>query len=263
MRTRLGRDLGRALAARRRLLAAGLAAAAVAFALTAVRPAPPPTARVLAAANDLAAGVRLDRTHLTTVALPSGAVPDGALRARQDAAGRLLATPMRAGEPLTDVRLVGPALLAGYGPDTVAAPVRVADAGVVRLLRPGDRVDVLAADMGDMAMGGIVEPGTADPESAEAETAEPENAEPEGTGPGAEASDETGADDTASGGTGSGGTPARIVAPAAAVVAVPEDAAPVFGGEGALVLLATTPEQAARLAQAAVTSRLSVVLRPR
>ncbi|MFI9104592.1 hypothetical protein ACIGXA_29175 [Streptomyces fildesensis] len=31
-------------------------------------------------------------------------------------------------------------------PDTVRAPVRIADAAAVRLLRPGDRVDVLAAD---------------------------------------------------------------------------------------------------------------------
>jgi hypothetical protein len=30
--------------------------------------------------------------------------------------------------------------------ETVAAPVRIADAATVRLLRPGDRVDVIAAD---------------------------------------------------------------------------------------------------------------------
>nr|BFE30698.1 hypothetical protein GCM10010200_029490 [Actinomadura rugatobispora] len=51
---------------------------------------------------------------------------------------------MRRGEPLTDVRLISPGLLGGYGPGTVAAPVRIADAGSVRLLRRGDRVDVLA-----------------------------------------------------------------------------------------------------------------------
>lgn len=32
--------------------------------------------------------------------------------------------------------------------ETVAAPVRIADAATVRLLRPGDRVDVIAADGG-------------------------------------------------------------------------------------------------------------------
>jgi multisubunit Na+/H+ antiporter MnhG subunit len=54
---------------------------------------------------------------------------------------------MRRGEPLTDVRLVGPALLGSLARDgLVAAPVRIADAGASRLLKPGDIVDVLAAN---------------------------------------------------------------------------------------------------------------------
>ncbi|SOE73679.1 hypothetical protein SAMN05446589_4953 [Streptomyces sp. OV198] len=40
-----------------------------------------------------------------------------------------------------------PASVRGRGAvETVAAPVRIADAATVRLLRPGDRVDVIAAD---------------------------------------------------------------------------------------------------------------------
>ncbi|MFD4258850.1 hypothetical protein ACFWR9_14735 [Streptomyces sp. NPDC058534] len=39
----------------------------------------------------------------------------------------------------------------GQGPQLVAAPVRIADAATVRLLRPGDRVDVVAA--GDSGAG--------------------------------------------------------------------------------------------------------------
>ncbi|MFF3911152.1 hypothetical protein ACFYZJ_35590 [Streptomyces sp. NPDC001848] len=35
--------------------------------------------------------------------------------------------------------------------ETVKAPVRIADAAAVRLLRPGDRVDVIAADGGGQA----------------------------------------------------------------------------------------------------------------
>ncbi len=35
--------------------------------------------------------------------------------------------------------------------ETVAAPVRIADAATARLLRPGDRVDVIAADEGGAA----------------------------------------------------------------------------------------------------------------
>jgi Flp pilus assembly protein CpaB len=130
------------LARHRRALAAVLAAAGVGFGLLAVRPPAPPTVRVLAAAHDLPGGTTLRGQDVRAVALPAAAVPDGALRS--GARGRVLAGPMRRGEPLTDARLLGAGLLDGYGPDVVATPVRIADAGVARLLRPGDRVDVLA-----------------------------------------------------------------------------------------------------------------------
>ncbi|TMR01853.1 Flp pilus assembly protein CpaB [Actinomadura soli] len=125
----------------RRPLAALFAAAAAGLALLALRPAPPPSVRVLAAARDLPAGKALIPSDLRPVSLPPGSVPSGALHS--PAAGRVLAGPMRRGEPLTDARVVGAALLRGYGPGTVAAPVRVADADAARLLRPGDRIDVL------------------------------------------------------------------------------------------------------------------------
>jgi Flp pilus assembly protein CpaB len=69
-------------------------------------------------------------------------------------AGRVLAGPMRKGEPLTDTRLVGPGLLSGYGPELVAVPVRIADAESVRLLHPGDRIDVL---VGQVSVDGAVD----------------------------------------------------------------------------------------------------------
>ena len=58
---------------------------------------------------------------------------------------------VRRGEVLTDVRLVGAGGARGLGPGLVAAPVRVADAETVALLRPGDVVDVLAAEPTDGA----------------------------------------------------------------------------------------------------------------
>jgi Flp pilus assembly protein CpaB len=68
--------------------------------------------------------------------------------------GRRLVLPVRSGEPLTDVRFVADGLLSRLsGPGSVAAPVRIADAGEVSLVRPGDRVDVLAAPTSDAAGG--------------------------------------------------------------------------------------------------------------
>jgi hypothetical protein len=60
-------------------------------------------------------------------------------------AGRTLAAPVRRGEPVTDVRLVGPGLADGH-PGLTAVPVRLPDAGMVGLLAAGDRIDLVAAD---------------------------------------------------------------------------------------------------------------------
>jgi Flp pilus assembly protein CpaB len=132
---------------------------------------------------------------------------------------------MRQGEPFTDARLVGAPLLRGYGDGLVAAPVRIADAGAVALVATGDLVDVLAAES-------AMVPGQAG---------------------------------TAGAGSATLATPARVVASAARVVAIPR---PTGDGssigplaEGALVVLATTPDIAADLARAAVTARLSLTLR--
>ena len=94
------------------------------------------------AARDLPSGAVLSAADLRTVGFAPGSVPAGAVDA---AAGRTLAAPLRAGEPVTDVRLVGPALTDGY-PGLSAVPVRLPDAGVAGLLTVGDRVDLVAAE---------------------------------------------------------------------------------------------------------------------
>lgn len=190
----------RTIAWHRRLVAAALAAGAVALAIDAASPAPPETREVVVAARDLPGGTTLGEGDLSTAHLSPGVVPDGAT-AMEDASGRVLAAPMRAGEPLTDVRLVGQALLDGWGPDVVASPVRVADAGAVGLLRPGDRIDLLA---------------------------------------------------TSADGTGA----TQVVAPGVPVLTLMAGGDDVLA-EGALLVVAATPDQAAALAGAAVTSRLS------
>ena len=134
----------------RQVAAAVLACLALVLAVRPPEPAtgaPPGQAReqVVVAAADLPAGTVLSATDLRTAQLPGDAVPDGAISELADLAGRVLAGPVRSGEPVTDVRLVGPGLWSAVPEGQVATPVRLADLAVATLLRAGDRVDVLAA----------------------------------------------------------------------------------------------------------------------
>jgi pilus assembly protein CpaB len=187
---------------------------------------------VLAAAHDLTAGRPLAPGDVATVELPAAAIPDGVFASSDSPVGQILAGPVRRGEPFTDRRFVGPSLLAGFGDGLVGVPVRLADPGILAVLRPGDLVDVLAArPAGDSTL--------ADPSTA------PDHASPPGL--------------------------AEVVAPGVRVVAVPaagadvddsfSAASPVAGTDGALVILATTPQAAQRLAAAAVMSSLSAIVR--
>lgn len=148
----------RFVAARRRLLAAGFTAAAVAGGLHAVSPQPAATRQVVVASVDLPPGTALTSDQVKSTPMPEGLVPRGSLDDVDAVTGRLLAAPVRSGEPLTDVRLLGAALVDGYGDGRVAAPVRLADAGAAALLRTGDRVDVLAADPQGTAKTAVVAP---------------------------------------------------------------------------------------------------------
>ena len=141
-RTRARRAVRRVVLARRRPLAAVCLALAVVAGVHAARPAPPPTVAVTVAARDLVSGTVLTAADLVVRRYPAAVAPVGTATG---AVGRTLAGPVRAGEPVTDVRLVSPSLAAGY-PGRVLVPVRIADADVVSLVRVGDRVDVVAAD---------------------------------------------------------------------------------------------------------------------
>jgi pilus assembly protein CpaB len=128
----------------RRLIAAVLFAIGVAGALGSIAPNPPPTTPVVTASHDLPAGAVLAPSDLTVVGVPPADVPSGAVAAAPALVGRQLTGAVRRGEPLTDVRLdSGPLRRPAAG--LVAAPVRLADTQAAQLLRPGMRVDVLAA----------------------------------------------------------------------------------------------------------------------
>jgi pilus assembly protein CpaB len=131
----------------RRIAAGVLAVAALVLALRPESPAgasAPEAVPVVVAARALDAGRALTQDDLGLIALPAGAAPAGVVAEPDLLLGRVLAGPMRPGEPLTDARLVGPGLTALLPRGQVAAPVRLADLAVAGLVRTGDRVDVLA-----------------------------------------------------------------------------------------------------------------------
>jgi len=129
---------------RRRLIAAVLAAAAVVSALRTLAPPPADTVEVLVAARDLPSGTRLGEEDLVARAFPAELAPPDAATV---AAGRVLAAPIGHGEVLTDLRVVGPGLALAQPGETVL-PVRLPDAGMASLLRPGDEIDLVATDPG-------------------------------------------------------------------------------------------------------------------
>jgi len=220
---------------RRRLLSASFVGLAVVFGLGAVRPAPPATGPVLVATHDLVAGQLLDASDLTVRRFPVDLVPAGAVLEVAPLTARRLAGPMRAGEPLTDARLVGPSLLRGLT-GQVAVPVHVADAQTAQLVRPGDRVDVVA--LADDAVGRPLDAVGQPLDSAE----------------------------TGSAGSRSAG--GGVLATAALVLAVPAlDSSATggtgglvgSGGSGTLVVLAVPGATATRLARA--TAPVTLLLR--
>lgn len=166
----------------------------------------PETVPLVVAARDLPGGGLIREADLvTTDALPA-AVPAGMVTDIDSALGRLLAGPVRRGEAITDVRLVGPSLLEGWGDGLLAVPVRISDPGAVTIARPGELIDLIAAPV-------------------------------DGQGE------------------------ARPIALRVPVLAIPAQTEGGLHADGALIIVAVSPAQAADLAEAAVSARLSVAIR--
>jgi len=139
------RRLHLALRRRRRLVSALFAAAAVFAFGRVLSPAPPDTTSVVVAARDLSGGAMIGPDDIRIVQMPADLAPAGTEGSTAALLHETLAAPVRAGEPISDRRLVGEALVSGYADGLVAAPVRIDDAEVASLLQVGDRIDVYAA----------------------------------------------------------------------------------------------------------------------
>jgi len=132
----------------RRLLAATATGLAVFFALSAVT-AEPAGRAVVVASRDVDSGARLSAADVRATELPPAAVPVGAAVNSRDVIGRTTSGALRRGEVLTDRRTVRAGPLDGFGSERVLSVVRVTDPSVLALLRPGDRVDVVAVSGDD------------------------------------------------------------------------------------------------------------------
>ncbi|RYV50400.1 flagellar biosynthesis protein FlgA [Pengzhenrongella frigida] len=210
-------------------VAAALLALAATLVIAELRPAPAVTVPVAVAGRELAPGVPLAAADLRVVRMPPALVPSGAHPSVDTVVGQRLVVGAPAGLPIVHGLLAGDRLATAGPAGTVVAPVRLADPAVAALLRPGDRIDLLAAA------------GTADGEPAvhQLATRAIVLADPgsDSASAGASAGQDAGAG--AIGGLLGGGADP---------------------GTGALTLVAVTPAEAAALAGAVGWANLSAVV---
>ncbi len=140
-------DWSRTVAARR--VAAG--ALVVLAAVAALRSDPHgEQTQIIVATRDLTPGVELSAADVRLETRTATTAPDGYQSDVAAVVGATLAGPVRSGEVLTDVRLLGPRLAESTaGPDARIVPLPLADSALLDLIRPGDVVDVLAATTSD------------------------------------------------------------------------------------------------------------------
>ncbi len=103
---------------------------------------------VITAGRDLTPGTVLTPADVVVSEWETASVPEGALTDTGAVDGQTLTGPVRAGELLTDVRLLGSrTATTALGTEARVVPVHLADAGVSDLLREGDQVDVLTVEV--------------------------------------------------------------------------------------------------------------------
>lgn len=150
------RTVRRFVLAHRRLVAGLCAALAVIAGLSAVKPPAPATDGVIVAAHDLASGTTLSADDVEVRRLPSEVAASGAYDDIDALVGESLSGPMRRGETITDMRLIGADLLAGYPADSTLATVRIADPQSLWGVAVGTYVDIVGVDVDGKKAGRIL-----------------------------------------------------------------------------------------------------------
>lgn len=102
------------------------------------------------AARDLSPGAAVAADDIRIENRLAATLPDGSQSDTGAVVGATVAGPVRRGEVITDVRLLGARLTqSAAGPDARVVPLHLADNAVLDLVRAGDVVDILAAPMSD------------------------------------------------------------------------------------------------------------------
>lgn len=105
--------------------------------------APSPTVPTVVATSDVAAGEIVSDADVRVLGWPADSRPAPAASSAEVIIGRRSTSPIRAGEPLTEQRVVGPAVLAASGVDQVAVALPKDPLSASGLVRPGDRVNLV------------------------------------------------------------------------------------------------------------------------
>jgi pilus assembly protein CpaB len=99
---------------------------------------------VVKARSQLPGGKVLSARDLVLDAVVASDVPEGVLSDPNDLVGKTLAAPVAEDQMMTALTATSPH--ANVAPGRVIAPLRLADTAVAAMLRPGDLVDIVAAD---------------------------------------------------------------------------------------------------------------------
>jgi hypothetical protein len=99
---------------------------------------------VVKARSQLPGGAVLSAADLLLDRVDASDVPDGAVSDPHALIGRTLAVPVAENQIMTPLATI--AARTSVSPGHVLAPLRLADTALAALLRPGDVVDVIAAD---------------------------------------------------------------------------------------------------------------------
>lgn len=108
------------------------------------------TEPIVVAARDLPSGVELSARDVQRVRIATDLVPAKTATEVEAVVGKRLSGPVRRGEAVTDVRLLGSGALNGRPAGTVIATLRIADPVELEGIEVGDRVDIVAVRSAEM-----------------------------------------------------------------------------------------------------------------